>query len=91
MLQRTRQHALLQVPPCVFAHSTTLPLSRVPGTDHAGIATQAVVEKMLLKNEGKTRHDLGREAFVEKVWEWKKEYGNRITMQLRRLGGSVRQ
>ena len=87
----------------------------VPGTDHAGIATQvppprrarpplllrvcterrgwacgqAVVEKMIMKNEGKTRHDYGREDFVKKVWEWKEEYGNRITMQLRRLGGSV--
>ena len=86
----------------------------VPGTDHAGIATQvsatyhvgcpacrpcssdmccvsrqAVVEKMIAKNEGKTRHDYGREEFVKKVWEWKQEYGSRITMQLRRLGGSV--
>lgn len=61
----------------------------VPGTDHAGIATQSVVEKMLTKNEGKTRHDLGREKFVEKVWEWKQEYGNRITTQLRSLGSSV--
>ncbi|KAL7575005.1 hypothetical protein ACA910_010822 [Epithemia clementina (nom. ined.)] len=61
----------------------------VPGTDHAGIATQSVVEKMLLKSEGKNRHDLGREAFVKKVWEWKEEYGGRITGQLRRLGSSV--
>ncbi|KAG7342354.1 valyl-tRNA synthetase [Nitzschia inconspicua] len=61
----------------------------VPGTDHAGIATQSVVEKMLMKNENKTRHDLGREAFVQKVWEWKGEYGTRITNQLRRLGSSV--
>lgn len=61
----------------------------VPGTDHAGIATQSVVEKMLVKNENKTRHDLGREAFVKKVWEWKEEYGGRITGQLRRLGSSV--
>jgi len=59
------------------------------GTDHAGIATQSVVEKMLLKKEGKTRHDLGREEFVKKVWEWKNEYGNRITTQLRSLGSSV--
>jgi valyl-tRNA synthetase len=44
---------------------------------------------MIMKNEGKTRHDYGREDFVKKVWEWKEEYGNRITMQLRRLGGSV--
>ncbi|MDP8219274.1 MAG: class I tRNA ligase family protein, partial [Candidatus Theseobacter exili] len=46
----------------------------VPGTDHAGIATQNVVERAL-KKEGKTRDDLGREAFIEKVWEWKEEYG----------------
>lgn len=61
----------------------------VPGTDHAGIATQSVVEKMLMKNEGKNRHDLGREEFVKKVWEWKSEYGNKITTQLRSLGSSV--
>ena len=61
----------------------------VPGTDHAGIATQSVVEKMLMKNENKTRHDLGREEFVKKIWEWKTEYGNRITTQLRSLGSSV--
>jgi valyl-tRNA synthetase len=62
---------------------------QLKGTDHAGIATQSVVEKMLVKNEGKTRHDLGREAFVSKVWEWKTEYGNTITTQLRLLGSSV--
>ncbi|CAB9509855.1 Valine--tRNA ligase (Fragment) [Seminavis robusta] len=61
----------------------------VPGTDHAGIATQSVVEKMLVKSEGKNRHDLGREEFVKKVWEWKGEYGNKITTQLRLLGSSV--
>ena len=59
------------------------------GTDHAGIATQSVVEKMLMKSESKTRHDLGREEFVKKVWEWKGDYGNKITNQLRRLGSSV--
>ena len=59
----------------------------VPGTDHAGIATQNVVEREL-KKEGKRKEDLGREKFVEKVWEWKKEYGGRITQQLRRLGAS---
>ncbi|MCE2510580.1 MAG: valine--tRNA ligase [Alphaproteobacteria bacterium] len=58
-----------------------------PGTDHAGIATQIVVEKQL-GSEGRTRHDLGREAFVERVWEWKKESGGTITRQLRRLGAS---
>ena len=64
-------------------------LGRPTGTDHAGIATQSVVEKMLMKTEGKSRHDLGREAFVSKVWEWKQEYGNKITNQLRCLGSSV--
>ena len=59
----------------------------VLGTDHAGIATQAVVEKEL-KKEGKTRHDLGREAFVDRVWEWKAEYGTRIVEQYKRLGAS---
>lgn len=49
----------------------------VPGTDHAGIATQSVVERRLWDDEKKTRHDLGREPFVEKVWEWKERYGNR--------------
>lgn len=61
----------------------------VPGTDHAGIATQSVVEKMLMKESGQTRHDLGREKFVEKIWEWKDEYGGKITNQLRCLGSSV--
>ena len=61
----------------------------VPGTDHAGIATQSVVEKMLMKTKNQNRHDLGREEFVKKVWEWKGEYGNRITTQLRKLGSSV--
>jgi len=60
----------------------------LPGTDHAGIATQTVVEKELKKNGGITRHQLGREKFVEKVWEWKHEYGDRIYRQMRRLGDS---
>ncbi|MBI4730520.1 MAG: valine--tRNA ligase [Acidobacteria bacterium] len=59
----------------------------LPGTDHAGIATQNVVERDLAQ-EGRTRHDLGREAFVERVWEWKRAYGGRITTQMRRLGDS---
>ncbi|HEX2241098.1 MAG TPA: valine--tRNA ligase, partial [Actinomycetota bacterium] len=59
----------------------------LPGTDHAGIATQNVVERELAK-EGLTRHDLGRDAFVERVWEWKATYGGRITEQMRRLGAS---
>jgi len=59
----------------------------MPGTDHAGIATQNVVEKVLTQ-EGKNRHDLGREAFVKKVWEWRNDYGGRIIAQLKRLGAS---
>ncbi len=59
----------------------------VPGTDHAGIATQNVVERQLAK-EHIDRHALGREKFIEKVWEWKKEYGGRIIGQLKRLGAS---
>ena len=59
-----------------------------PGTDHAGIATQMVVERQL-EAQGKTRHDLGREAFIQRVWEWKKTSGGHITRQLRRMGASV--
>ncbi|TWT74623.1 Valine--tRNA ligase [Posidoniimonas polymericola] len=66
----------------------------VPGTDHAGIATQAVVERRLLQEEGKSRHDLGtaektaREALVDRIWEWKHQYEKRITGQLKQLGAS---
>ncbi|KJR41732.1 valyl-tRNA synthase [Candidatus Magnetoovum chiemensis] len=59
----------------------------LPGTDHAGIATQNVVEKDLAK-EGKTRHDIGRDAFIERTWKWKKEYGGRIIHQLKKLAAS---
>ncbi|PFH46539.1 hypothetical protein AMATHDRAFT_69603 [Amanita thiersii Skay4041] len=59
-----------------------------PGFDHAGISTQSVVEKRLYKTEGKTRHDLGRERFLETVMDWKNDYQGRITNQLQRLGGS---
>ncbi|MCH9694920.1 MAG: valine--tRNA ligase [Gammaproteobacteria bacterium] len=59
-----------------------------PGMDHAGIATQMVVER-LLNNEGQSKHDLGREAFVERVWQWKEESGGKIAQQTRRLGASV--
>ncbi|XP_076647855.1 valyl-tRNA synthetase isoform X2 [Halictus rubicundus] len=59
-----------------------------PGCDHAGIATQVVVEKKLWKEEKKTRHDIGRENFIEKVWKWKEEKGHRIYLQLKKLGGS---
>lgn len=61
----------------------------LPGTDHAGIATQTRVERTLLEEEGLRRHDIGREAFVAKVWDWKAKYGDTITSQIRRLGGSV--
>lgn len=60
----------------------------MPGKDHAGIATQNVVERTLKEGEGKNRHDLGREAFVERVWDWVKEYGDIILQQKRRLGDS---
>jgi len=60
----------------------------MPGTDHAGIATQNVVERNLAKEEGLTRHDLGREKFVERVWEWREKYGSTIISQLKRLGCS---
>ena len=60
----------------------------VVGTDHAGIATQIVVERQL-ESEGKTRHDLGREGFVKRVWEWKQQSGSTITRQMRRLGASA--
>jgi valyl-tRNA synthetase len=62
--------------------------SWVVGTDHAGIATQIVVERQL-ELEGKTRHDLGREGFVRRVWQWKQESGSTITRQMRRLGASA--
>ncbi|AQT72483.1 MULTISPECIES: valine--tRNA ligase [Streptomyces] len=60
----------------------------LPGMDHAGIATQNKVEQQLAE-EGKSRHDLGREAFVERVWQWKEEYGGKILGQMRRLGDGV--
>jgi valyl-tRNA synthetase len=60
----------------------------MPGTDHAGIATQIKVEEELRTLEGKTRHDLGRDAFIERVWQWKETYGNRIVDQLKKLGAS---
>lgn len=59
------------------------------GTDHAGIATQMVVERKIAAEEGKTRHDYGRDAFIDKIWEWKGESGGTITRQMRRLGNSV--
>ncbi|GKW48670.1 valine--tRNA ligase [Halomonas sp. NCCP-2165] len=59
------------------------------GTDHAGIATQMLVERKVAAEEGKSRHDLGRDAFTDKIWEWKAESGGHITRQLRRMGASV--
>ncbi len=65
-----------------------IPTLWIPGTDHAGIATQNVVEKRLMK-EGKTKHDLGREKFIERTWEVKKEHHAIITKQLKKIGASV--
>lgn len=61
----------------------------LPGTDHAGIATQTVVEKKLMRERGVSRHDIGREAFLAEVWRYKDEYGGKICNQMRRLGASV--
>src|SRR5947208_5967778 len=60
----------------------------LPGTDHAGIATQVMVEKALKKEEKKTRYDLGREEFLKRVWQWKEKNGNIIIEQLKKLGAS---
>lgn len=64
-------------------------VSWVPGMDHAGISTQTVVEKKLMREKKQTRHDLGRAAFIEQIWDWKELHGDRITGQLRRLGASM--
>ena len=61
----------------------------IPGTDHAGIATQVVVEKNIQRERGKTRHEIGREKFLEEVWKWRKESGTTIITQLKRLGCSL--
>jgi valyl-tRNA synthetase len=58
----------------------------MPGTDHAGIATQAVVERRLKEEENLTRHDLGRERLVARIWDWKAEYETRILGQLKQMG-----
>ena len=65
-----------------------IPTLWVPGTDHAGIATQLQVEKMLLRTEERTREEIGREEFIKRTWDWKKKYGDVITNQIRRLGAS---
>ena len=83
-------HALnntLQDIQCRYKRMNGYDVLWLPGTDHAGIATQNVVERNLA-SQGISRHDLGREAFVEKVWEWKEQYGNRIVNQLKKLGAS---
>ncbi len=83
-------HALnytLQDVICRFKRMTGFDVLWQPGTDHAGIATQMVVERMLAK-EGLSRHDLGREKFLERVWEWKAKSGGQIVHQLKRLGSS---
>src|SRR5690349_3838685 len=61
----------------------------LPGMDHAGIATQALVERHLAETEGKSKHDYRREDFVARVWDWKHDYGGRILGQMRRLGDGV--
>lgn len=61
----------------------------LPGCDHAGIATQSVVEKKLQKDSNLTRHDLGRDAFVSEIWKWKEQHGDRIYEQIRRMGASA--
>jgi len=65
------------------------PTLYLPGTDHAGLATQIKVEEELWKKEGLSRHQLGRERFVERVWQWKEQYGSRINQQLQKLGVST--
>ena len=60
----------------------------LPGTDHAGIATQVVVERRLSSENNVTRHELGREQFTERIWDWVDQYGNTIDQQLQRLGAS---
>jgi len=64
-------------------------VSWVPGMDHAGISTQTVVEKKLMREQKLTRHDIGREAFIQQIWDWKGLHGDKITMQFRRLGASM--
>ncbi|MFO8032161.1 MAG: valine--tRNA ligase [Desulfohalobiaceae bacterium] len=84
-------HALnltLQDVLCRFKRQQGFNVLWVPGTDHAGIATQNVVEKALAA-EGRSREDLGRERFVQRVWEWKQEYGDKILNQIQRMGASV--
>ncbi|KAG0221433.1 tRNA synthetases class I-domain-containing protein [Mortierella sp. GBAus27b] len=64
-------------------------VSWIPGMDHAGISTQTVVEKKLMREKKQTRHDIGREAFIQQIWDWKHLHGDKITTQLKRLGASM--
>ena len=82
VLNNTLQDVMIR-----YKRMTGVPTLWIPGTDHAGIATQNVVEKQLAK-EGKTRHDIGREALVEQIWKWRAEKGGRIIEQLKTLGCS---
>lgn len=71
-----------------WKHKKNIRTQWIPGSDHAGIATQVVVEKSLFKKHGKTRHELGRKEFLEEVWKWKHEKGSSISGDLRKLGTS---
>jgi len=82
VLNNTLQDVMIR-----YKRMTGVPTLWIPGVDHAGIATQNVVEKQLA-NEGKTRHDIGREKLVKRIWEWKEEKGGRIIEQLKQLGCS---
>ena len=82
VLNNTLQDVMIR-----YKRMTGVPTLWIPGVDHAGIATQNVVEKQLA-NEGKTRHDIGREKLVERIWDWKEEKGGRIIEQLKQLGCS---
>ncbi len=82
VLNNTLQDVMIR-----YKRMTGVPTLWVPGVDHAGIATQNVVEREL-KKEGKTRHDIGREELVKRIWKWKKEKGGKIIEQLKTLGCS---
>lgn len=81
--------AAIQDSICRYHRLTGKEVLWIPGTDHAGIATQTVVERILHQTENVTRHDLGRDCFLKKVWEWKEKHGSAICNQFRRLGCSL--
>ncbi|OII73740.1 valyl-tRNA synthetase [Cryptosporidium ubiquitum] len=81
--------AAIQDSLCRYHRLTGKEVLWIPGTDHAGIATQTVVERIIHKTENVTRHDLGRDNFLKKVWEWKEKHGSAICTQFRRLGCSL--